>query len=147
MNDLTYHNPEDYVETGNAKRDLSDYKGDEKEKEDTAIDEKIDYYLRGKTKAELAMNESALKERQKQILRHIWHTIKEGLVYVKLNDQQKALADFKMAITIDPDHEEALKEIIRIETHVEEESFDETQSIDKQEEGSESKQGEEATEK
>jgi len=69
------------------------------------------------------------------------------LVYVKLNDQQKALADFKMAITIDSDHEEALKEIIRIETHVEEESFDETQSIDKQEEGSESKQGEEATEK
>jgi len=63
MNDLTYHNPEDYVEIGNAKRDLSDYKGDEKEKEDTAIDEKIDYYLRGKTKAEPGMNESALKER------------------------------------------------------------------------------------
>ena len=73
--------------------------------------------------------------------------LSKGLVYVKLNDQQKALADFKMAITIDSDHEEALKEIIRIETHVEEESSDETQSVDKQEEGSESKQGEEPTEK
>ncbi len=50
MNELTLHNPEDYIEKGNAKRDLSDYKGAIKEY-DKAIElnpkQNSAYYNRG----------------------------------------------------------------------------------------------------
>ena len=65
MNELTYHNPEDYVESGNAKRDLSDYKGAIQEY-DKAIE--IDpnrnsaYYNRGIAKRNAGFAEEAIAD-------------------------------------------------------------------------------------
>jgi tetratricopeptide (TPR) repeat protein len=91
------------------------------------VDEKIDYYLRGKTKAELGMDESAVKDLTKAIEldpeAHLAY-YQRGLIFIKLEEEHKALADFKMAITINPDFEEALEKIILIE-HAGEDEFPE----------------------
>ena len=55
-----------------------------------------------------------------------------GLTQTKLNNDTEALADFKMAITLNPDFEEALNEIIKIENTIDE-SLDEKSELKKEE--------------
>ncbi len=89
----------------------------------TSTDDKIDYFLRGKTKADLGMSDSAIKDFSKAIDQDPENATafyQRGQAYLKLQKEQDALADFKTAITLNPDHEQALNEIIKLENSEEE---------------------------
>ena len=69
------------------------------------------------------MHESALKDFSKAIDlddQNYMAFYQRGLIYQKLDKSNDGLADFKVAITLNPDHEEALNEIIKIESSIDE---------------------------
>ena len=77
MNKLTLHNPEDYNESGNAKRDLSDYKGAIKEYDKAIMQyQKIISQHPGSEKAPAAM-------------------FRQGEAFEKLSDKETARVIYK----------------------------------------------------
>ncbi len=68
------------------------------------------------------MHESAIKDFTKAINLDAENEkafYQRGLAYLKLKNEVDALADFKSAITLNPDFEEALNEIILLENSLE----------------------------